>query len=230
MLIPPFFIECVVALGNTVPQEEGPPKWQTTGTGFFYGAVINPDQQPNLYRVFLVTAKHVVQSYIDKGTDIRVRVDPKDATSPVQDFKLPNTLGGSDGWFFHPDAQVDVAIIGITWDFLKEKNIRCEFFTDNITAANRAVLTDRQVAAGDAIFVLGFPMGLSGQQRNYVIVRQGCIARINQMLDGATRDFLIDASVFPGNSGGPVILRPEAFAIEDTKTQPIEKVARIFRR
>jgi hypothetical protein len=44
-------------------------------------------------------------------------------------------------------------------------------------------------------------MGLTGEQRNHVIVRQGCIARISEMLDSATPDFLIDASVYPGNSG-----------------------------
>ena len=39
------------------------------------------------------------------------------------------------------------------------------------------------------------------------------------MLDHASRTFLIDAFVFPGNSGGPVVLRPEISAIQGTKNQ-----------
>jgi len=36
------------------------------------------------------------------------------------------------------------------------------------------------------------------------------------MLDGASPTFLLDAFVFPGNSGGPVILRPEVTSIQGT--------------
>jgi hypothetical protein len=41
----------------------------------------------------------------------------------------------------------------------------------------------------DGVFVLGFPMGLAGTQRNYVVVRQGAIARIGEMLDNASKSF-----------------------------------------
>ncbi len=224
MLIPPFFIDCVVALGNirAIPQTVGQPateQWTTTGTGFFYGAAIDRSASLHRYRIFLITAKHVVQSYIDKASDIRVRVNSKDASKPVQDFELPHVAESAGNWFFHPGG-IDVAVISVNWEFLKANKIEPHFFADNNSASNRAILIDRQVAAGDAIYVLGFPMGLTGEQRNQVIVRQGCIARISDMLDGAAPDFLIDASVYPGNSGGPVILRPEVVAIEQTKSQP----------
>jgi hypothetical protein len=206
MLIPPFFIDSVVALGAAIAEGEKF-KWATTGTGFFYGAVQNPEIQPNTYQVFLVTCRHVVQQHINKGIDIRVRLDSKDPTKPVQDFELPRTAGGAGEWFFHPSESIDIAVIPVSWDFLRQNKIEPGFFSDNVHAANREILKERQVAAGDGVFVLGFPMGLTGEQRNYVIVRQGCIARISEMLDGAKPDYLIDASVYPGNSGGPVILR-----------------------
>src|SRR5262249_34216763 len=81
-------------------------------------------------------------------------------------------------------------------------------------------ISHRGIAAGDGVFVLGFPMNLAGEQRNYVIVRQGCIARISEMIEEATTTFMIDATVFPGNSGGPVVLKPEAIAITRTQAQP----------
>ena len=70
---------------------------------------------------------------------------------------------------------------------------------------------------GDGIFVLGFPLGLAGKKRNYTIVRQGCIARIRDWLGGNSRTILIDATVFPGNSGGPVVTKPEIASIKGTK-------------
>ena len=46
-------------------------------------------------------------------------------------------------------------------------------------------------------------MGLAGKEQNYVIARQGIIARISDLFDGHSKSFLIDASVFPGNIRGP---------------------------
>ena len=41
-----------------------------------------------------------------------------------------------------------------------------------------------------------------------MIVRYGIVARIQDWYDGRSKDFLIDSSIYPGNSGGPVILKP----------------------
>jgi hypothetical protein len=59
-------------------------------------------------------------------------------------------------------------------------------------------------------------MGLVGDERATVIARGGWLARIQDTLADASRSFLIDASVFPGNSGGAVILKPETAAIQGT--------------
>ena len=74
-----------------------------------------------------------------------------------------------------------------------------------------------EVTEGDRVFVLGFPMGLVDSSRQYVICRGGVIARVRDYLEEKTSDFLVDATVFPGNSGGPVILCPTSTAIEGTK-------------
>jgi hypothetical protein len=50
-------------------------------------------------------------------------------------------------------------------------------------------------------------------------VRSGTLARVRDLLARTSKIFLVDAFVFPGNSGGPVILKPEAIAIEGTKAQ-----------
>ena len=61
------------------------------------------------------------------------------------------------------------------------------------------------------VFVLGFPLALVGDRSNYVIARQGIIARIQDWYDQAANSFLIDASIFPGNSGGPVLAKPALY-------------------
>ena len=60
-------------------------------------------------------------------------------------------------------------------------------------------------------------MSISGKAKNFVIVRQGIIARVDEEVleDGF---YYIDASAYPGNSGGPVIVNPEVVAIQGTGT------------
>jgi S1-C subfamily serine protease len=60
-------------------------------------------------------------------------------------------------------------------------------------------------------------MSISGKAKNFVIVRQGIIARVDEeVLEEGF--YYIDASAYPGNSGGPVIIKPEVVAIEGTKS------------
>jgi S1-C subfamily serine protease len=225
-LIPPGFIDCVVSLGSmqvepTVGGQVPVPQWHTEGTGFFYGYLIQDDPDPTkrMYEEYLVTARHVVAGHT--GGDLHVRVNSSESATPAgQEFTLSNqSAPGMARWFFHPDPSVDVAIIQLNPGFLKERRVHFEFFANDIFAADTEKLRSLDVTAGDGVFVLGFPMGIAGAQRNYVIVRQGAVARISEMLDHAARTFLLDAFVFPGNSGGPVILKPEITAIAGTKSQ-----------
>jgi hypothetical protein len=225
-LIPPFFINSVVALGGmqSIPQTGQPDRveWQTTGTGFFYGYLVenNADPTKKMYEIYLVTARHVVQGHLaaNRG-DLKARINPKESTSPVQEFSIPNKVSDSESaWFYHPDPKIDIAIVRTNLPELNKLGFEPSFFLNDQSLV-RTRLAENQVSAGDGIFVLGFPMNLAGVQRNYVIVRQGVIARISEMLEKASNSFLVDSFVFPGNSGGPVVLKPEAFSIQGTKSQ-----------
>jgi hypothetical protein len=216
-----------VALGTLLPvQEVGlPPRleWRTLGTGFFYAYLIenDPDPAKRKYEVYLVTAKHVVRDFILANKAVSVRVNPKDASSQGRQFEIANRAEpGSGTWFCHPNPKVDVAAVPINFGYLKEQGIEPNAIASDQHAADRGKLVDLEVTAGDGVFVLGFPMGLSGDQRNYVIVRQGAIARISEMLDKISPTFMLDVLVFPGNSGGPVVLRPEITSISGTKSHP----------
>jgi Trypsin-like peptidase domain len=221
-LVPPYFFTTVVALGGMqlVPSAEAgkPPamKWVTEGTGFFYGYLVqdDPDQTKKKYAIFLVTAGHVVKEHPPNATGtIGVRIDTEDAAGKAQDFQI-----ALNQWFFHPGApDIDLAAVPISTQLLKSLKLETGFFASDAHAFTKSQLSDAGVSAGDGVFVLGFPMGLAGENRNYTIVRQGAVARMSDYLDGKTKSFLIDSFVFPGNSGGPVILKPEIASIEGTK-------------
>jgi S1-C subfamily serine protease len=98
----------------------------------------------------------------------------------------------------------------INVDLLKKDNIKFSFFENDKCIEKNGTSV---IGEGDFVYALGFPMGLVGEKRNMVIVRSGSIAR----MDKNSKTFLIDAFIFPGNSGGPVILKPELLAIQGTQ-------------
>ncbi len=231
MLIPPWAPNAVVALGSTQVQPapgQTPIPWVTEGTGFIYGYLTenDPDAAKRRYEVYLVTNRHVIEGHSSaQGSGaspvISVRLNPVDSAAPARPFDLPiGNQTGQNPWFFHSDKKVDIAAIRINPQALKEQALHETFFTNDESAANRAKLKDVGVSVGDSVFVLGFPaLNLVDAPRNYVIARQGCIARISDMLDGVSPEYLIDASIFPGNSGGPVLLKPEMVSIQGTAAQ-----------
>jgi hypothetical protein len=105
--------------------------------------------------------------------------------------------------------------------FFRERGMQIEFFPNDQVVAGRSKLADLGVAEGDFVYVLGFPMGLVGEERNLAIVRQGVLARVSDALLNPSHNYLIDAFIFPGSSGGPVILKPELTHIKEAKPIPM---------
>lgn len=227
-LVPPGFLNCVVALGFSVPTLQNgamAQMWHTVGTGFFYGYLIrdDPDILKRLYNVFLVTAKHVVVSYRKMQITnpslgpLRVRVNPVESGQKSTEFDLIKGVADpNEEWVDNPNGK-DVSVISVNVGFLRENKYQSEFFASGLSVAGIDKIKELEASAGDGVFVLGFPMDRAGKERNYVIVRQGIIARISEMLDRASDTFMIDSLVYPGNSGGPVILKPEIVSITGTK-------------
>jgi len=126
---------------------------------------------------------------------------------------------GKTTWHSHPNQSIDLAILRINPQFLHSQGMRFAFFQDDLHAAMRDKLKDGGLAEGDPVFVLGFPMGQVGSHRLYAICRQGVIARCRDWLDGKGQELLVDSSVFPGNSGGPVVSTIYIAGIDGTKTR-----------
>jgi len=214
-LLPPFYLDTVVAIGVG----DDPTKRHWIGTGFIYGRFVEKiaNREAKNYRLWLITNKHVLKDY----RDVYIKFNSAQDTQS-KDYKVPLIArNGRVRWVGHPTESVDVAAIHLYAKFLEKEERRFAFFQSDSHTMNRENMRAAGVTEGDHVFVLGFPMGLVKAERQYVICRGGCIARVRDFVEGETSDFLIDAPVFPGNSGGPVILCPSTLAIEGTN--PINK-------
>lgn len=212
-LIPPFVMDCVVAIGAQKKDE----KVDWFATGFLYGYYIEPGPKEGMkrYRSYLVSNRHV----FDGLQEIKMRCNPKSG-EPAQSISL--RLVNDDGslrWLTSPDPEIDVAVVALNVQQLMDSGLQVKVFQGDEHAAPVEKLVEIGTSEGDFVYVLGFPMGIVGGARNVVIVRGGTIARIRDTLEDASRTFLVDAAIFPGNSGGPVVSKPENVAIEGTKEQ-----------
>ena len=210
-LIPPGFLNTVVALGSPSHDE----KVQYTATGFLYGYPSGKidEKGGNRYFVFLVTNRHVFQNAFQRSDTLYARFN-KLMESGANVYPIQQK---DAAWTVHPDPDADVAVLRVNPNQLEADNIEYAWFNSDTHALTFEQANDQGVSEGDGVFVLGFPLGEAGEERNYVIVRQGIIGRIQHWLKGDARTFLIDATIFPGNSGGPVLLKPEIASIQGTK-------------
>ena len=219
-LLPPSYINSVVAIGHNQPNPNGPTTWVTEASGFFYGYLIQDDPDPakRRYEIYLITNRHVIANH----TVVFIRLNPKQTSDQAQVFDARMTdERGQPTWFSHKDPNVDIAATRMNWTLLQDRGIDVDFITSDVNSADTKKMQDIGVSAGDGVFVIGFPMNLAGQQRNYAIVRPGAIARVSDLIQSAVAVLLIDSHVFPGNSGGPVILAPSLLSIQGTKSNNI---------
>lgn len=219
-LIPDKYLQAVVAVGvkatPKLPMEFGQPM-EATATGFLYGYPRSGDRndQTTGFSLWLVTCKHVIQDAIDcNHEEVMVRFN-KASNAGMQTFRIPLRQDGGPGWTFHPKA--DVAVIPTSWPDLESKGVQWETF-----AAGRNTLSSEDAAKaglseGDDVFVVGFPTGWRAGRQDYPIVRHGVLAQIQGWLNDDHATFLVDGSGFPGNSGGPVVTRPQSIAITGTQ-------------
>ena len=147
-LIPRNFLDTVVALG--IPDSKGAVSF--TATGFLCGHSARKDASGREgYWVFLVTNRHVVAG----KTELMVRFNgPMGA--PSKTYPLP--VGDSNGetpWTFHPDPEVDVAVLLIDAIGDSLKGVQLSFMTP-AHIGSFEMLQRIAFSEGNEILVLGF--------------------------------------------------------------------------
>ena len=191
--------------------------FEVRGTGFRYAYTpikfaVKSDPDPktgsiyNWAAVWIVTCKHCIQD----TPVVAIRMDTSGGTR-VYTIR-------SAKWWMHPEEDVAVTRFGLDSD---TDEIPEELVADAFHAVQARSVGQKHTATrlqmkrtgfyeSTPVSMIGFPLGMmEGGRKNYPAVRAGTIAQIQGYLDGdpGHRIFLIDGSVFGGNSGGPIVVR-----------------------
>jgi hypothetical protein len=199
------------------------------GTGFLIDIPTKEDPAIGFWAI--VTARHIVDPEWAgcpwrNPPILHARVNIKDykaASSGVGTSELPLDLlsAGKPIWFSHSNDQVDVAVIPLSSEGIKElqKN-DVNALAINILAAKEE-LEKFQVGIGDGIASAGLVPALFDLKRNYPAFKFGKISNVPDEPLKLTCEpgsvpknrlaWLIAGNFVPGNSGSPVFLLPLDF-------------------
>jgi hypothetical protein len=169
---------------------------RTVGTGFLISAP-GPDGAP---RVVLITANHVFQKMPGASARIGYRISNPDGSWSYSPQSLKIRDGdGHELWTHHPNRDVAAINIKAPPEFARAA-MPLNYLAADDTFARYSV------NAGDEMMALGFPRGLSANAAGFPILRSGRVASYPLAPANIFPTFLLDFSVFPGNSGGPVFV------------------------
>lgn len=177
-------------------EQANPNGTRTVGTGFLLSDP-TPDGRP---RVVLVTAAHVFDTMPAPEARIGYRFQGPDGGwrySP-QPFAIRSAQGKPE-WTKHPTRDVAVIEVEAPPEFAKAA-IPLNWLASDDTF-NRY-----DVEPGDEMEALGYPLGLAANQAGFPILRSGRVASYPLAPSAEFPTFLLDFTVFPGNSGGPVYI------------------------
>ncbi|MDY2985513.1 MAG: serine protease [Synergistes jonesii] len=203
-LIPQFFINSVVSIGISNNSHTA---W--IGTGFF--CVRKVDKDGNVIP-FLVTNRHV----LERQNTIILRFTDK-SNGNLKEVPAPLSKNGNVIYKLHPNSKIDIAVLPLNGKFIVDNNLEFNAFDIDENALTTEELRKEGVDEGSLIYMLGYPMGLVNVNSKLPICRLGCVARMSEEQIQETGNLLVDIQNFPGNSGSPIVTRPEMMAISGTK-------------
>ncbi|MBO6206137.1 MAG: trypsin-like peptidase domain-containing protein [Lachnospiraceae bacterium] len=206
-IIPEFYKDAVVALG--IDGSDGKRHW--VGTGFMVGRL--EEGSTDRYTIYILTNKHVVEGF----SSLLVRFNNAESVG-VKDLEMPLIENGKKLYAEHPKEESDIVAIQILPGVIITNRLKLSFLKLEEHALTLEKMQRTGVDEGTLVYTLGFPMNLMNEKIKAPICRLGCISRIADAFvePDKANDFLVDAEVFSGNSGGPVFNRPEVVSIEGT--------------
>jgi hypothetical protein len=177
----------------------------SVGTGFFYRF-----DYPSITSSIpvVVTCKHVIVNSAIGILDFALaKTNAFARTQPHFQVVIQNF---ESLWIKHPDTNVDIAVLPIApiMQKLIDEGKRLDVFPFD----RRELVTTNALAlirAFQNVKFIGYPIGISDELNNLPIARQGMTATDVSIDYEGRREFLIDAAVFPGSSGSPVLIVDE---------------------
>jgi S1-C subfamily serine protease len=169
---------------------------ESIGTGFIVRKRLNEDR--NL--LLLISNRHVLTG----GVDLRITFHRRNGNNP----DLGNTFTViieqyADAVFSHPNPAIDLACINISTIVSNYVNDIYYKYIDEDQFAN---LEEDELDVGQNIRFIGYPDNRYDRFHNLPIMRTGITASHPKINFDGDKKFIIDAQVFPGSSGSPVII------------------------
>jgi hypothetical protein len=174
-----------------------------TGTGLFFSYT-----KGNLAVPMLVTNRHVVEGFDDGAVRFILSEDGK--TPKLGQSITLNIPRFQSRWHTHPDLNIDIAVMPFAPVLRQlEQQGRKIFYRNMDTALLPTEEQIRQLNAIEDVIFIGYPKGIFDTKNLLPIARRGITATPVQVDYNDLPAFLIDASVFPGSSGSPVLIANE---------------------
>jgi hypothetical protein len=175
----------------------GPTKLQNQisfGTVFVMGVPYNGN--PKIAHIVLVTAAHVFEGIAGDNATLQLRRKKGDGTYATFWYQFPIRSDGKPLYVKHPTADV-AAMYGDIPDEVPMTGL-----SPDALATDKS-LEEIEFHPGDEAFILGFP-GMVSTEGGFPILRTGRIASFPLTPMAIVKQWVFDAHVFNGNSGGPV--------------------------
>lgn len=173
----------------------------TEGTGFLYDA----SRTPGVPAPTLVTARHVIEG----ATELTLRFIAKrpDGEADLGKYEEWTIPGGADAFTPHPNPQIDVAVYRLAGALMlmdrDGKAIYAVSLSDAHCPSDEAL---EEIDAIEEVFFVGYPDGQYDRVNQTPVARRAATATPIQLDWSGAPQFLVDAPIFTGSSGSPVVL------------------------
>lgn len=171
----------------------------SVGTGFIVSAPV-PGVEGKSY-LFLVSNKHVFKDPDHQISLIFTKNSQGGVDPSLGELTRISQFNFSKGYVEHPDPKIDLACVNMSSFGEPELGLYFRHYPHDQLGSGGHL----PISVGHDVFFIGYPENRFDVTHNLPLLRKGCIASAPNVDFNGEKQFLIDAHVFQGSSGSPVL-------------------------